>query len=201
MHRTRCRTPARRSKRGAYRWPVDTFVQWMQVGASVSIAAWPAMRLHRNKTAAALAPSRLPTDVAEDIMKRARFIPAAGLIVLVALASHAAWPPPAGVARTDLPRRALGTPMREVVRVRVDFAPGVSTTRRSHPGQEAVQVVEGVLAYRIDGRPPITLKAGETLFIPAGALHSTENPGPAAATELATYLVERGKPALTWAMR
>ena len=43
----------------------------------------------------------------------------------------------------------------------------------------------------------MTLKAGEVLFIPAGTIHSAKNVGTGRAAELATYIVEKGKPLLT----
>jgi quercetin dioxygenase-like cupin family protein len=51
-----------------------------------------------------------------------------------------------------------------------------------------------VLEYRIEGKRPVTLKAGEVLFIPAGAVHGVTNVGSGNAAELATYIVEKGKP-------
>ena len=42
----------------------------------------------------------------------------------------------------------------------------------------------------------MTLKAGEVLFIPAGTAHAVRNVGSGKATELATYIVEKGKPLL-----
>ena len=42
--------------------------------------------------------------------------------------------------------------------------------------------------------PPVTLKAGESLFIPAGYNHVANNVGSGNAAELATYIVEKGKP-------
>ena len=41
-----------------------------------------------------------------------------------------------------------------------------------HPGEEIVYVLEGSLEYRVEGKPPVTLKAGEVLFIPAGTIHA-----------------------------
>ena len=41
---------------------------------------------------------------------------------------------------------------------------------------------------------PVTLKDGDVLFIPAGTIHSARNVGIGRATELATYIVEKGKP-------
>ena len=85
----------------------------------------------------------------------------------------------------------------EVVQVRVDIAPGVLAPDHSHPGEEIVYVVEGTLEYRLEGKPPVTLKAGEVLFIPAGTVHSARNVGSVNAAELATYIVEKGKPLAT----
>jgi quercetin dioxygenase-like cupin family protein len=106
---------------------------------------------------------------------------------------HAQQP---GVKRTDLQRHDLSVPGREVIQVRVDFAPGAAFPRHSHPGEEIVYAIEGVMEYRIDGKPPGTLKAGEVLFIPAGAVHAVKNVGSGNAAELATYIVEKGKPLL-----
>lgn len=60
-------------------------------------------------------------------------------------------------------------------------------------------MIEGVLEYQLEGRPPVTLKAGEVLFIPAGTLHAVKNVGSGNGAELATYIVEKGKPLLTLA--
>ena len=107
---------------------------------------------------------------------------------------HMAQAQQPGVKRTDLQRHDLSIPGREVVQVRVDIAPGVLAASHSHPGEEIVYVIEGVLEYRLEGRPPVTLKAGDVLFIPAGTFHSALNPGNVNAAELATYVVEIGKP-------
>ena len=100
----------------------------------------------------------------------------------------------AGTKRTNLQREDLSIPGREVIQVRVDIAPGVTAPRRSHPGEEIVYAIEGEMEYRVDGKPPVTIKAGEVLFIPAGAIHAVKNVGTGNAAELATYIVEKGKP-------
>ena len=66
--------------------------------------------------------------------------------------------------------------------------------RHSHPGEEIIYVIEGLLEYQVDGKPPVTLKAGEVFFIPAGTIHAAKNVGSGNAAELATYIVEKGKP-------
>jgi quercetin dioxygenase-like cupin family protein len=101
-----------------------------------------------------------------------------------------------GIKRTDLERKDLSVAGREVVLVRVDFAPGVAFPAHSHPGEEIAYVIEGELEYQLDGKPPVTLKAGDVLFIPAGTIHSAKNAGSVNAAELATYIVEKGKPLL-----
>ena len=90
-------------------------------------------------------------------------------------------------------------PGREVVQVRVDFDPGVAFGKHSHPGEEIVYVIEGSLEYEVEGKPPVTLKAGDVLFIPAGTIHAAKNVGSGNGAELATYVVEKGKPLVVMA--
>jgi quercetin dioxygenase-like cupin family protein len=118
---------------------------------------------------------------------------AAVIIAAGVLALHAAQAQQ-GIKRTDLQQHDLSAPGREVIQVRVDFAPGVAFPPHSHPGEEIVYVIEGLLEYQVDGKPPVTLKAGEVLFVPAGTVHAAKNVGSGNAAELATYIVEKGKP-------
>jgi quercetin dioxygenase-like cupin family protein len=104
-----------------------------------------------------------------------------------------------GIKRTDLQREDLSASGREVVQVRVDFAPGAIAPEHSHPGEEIVYAIEGEMEYRVAGRAPITLTAGDVLFIPAGAIHGVTNVGHGNAAELATYIVEKGKPLVVYA--
>jgi quercetin dioxygenase-like cupin family protein len=129
-------------------------------------------------------------------MKTARTMAVAALVVASSLALHSAWAQQPGIKRTDLQRHDLSVPGREVVQVRVDFAPGATFPKRSHPGEEIVNILEGSLEYEVEGKPPVTLKAGDVLFIPAGTIHAAKNVGSGNAAELATYIVEKGKPLL-----
>ena len=104
---------------------------------------------------------------------------------------------PQGVTRTDLQRHDLSAAGREAVQVRVDLAPGVAFGKHTHPGEEIIYVVAGTLEYQLEDKPPVTLKAGDVLFIPTGTVHSAKNVGSGTGTELATYIVEKGKPLLT----
>ena len=129
-------------------------------------------------------------------MKKMRVMVTAALIAVSFLASHIASAQQSGIKRTDLQRHDLSAPGREVNQVLVEFGPGVAFPRHSHPGEEIVYVVEGLMEYVLDGRPPVTLKAGEVLFIPTGTPHAVRNVGSGKAVELATYIVEKGKPLL-----
>jgi quercetin dioxygenase-like cupin family protein len=116
------------------------------------------------------------------------------LIAGSGLALHVTHAQQPGIKRTDALRHDLGVPGREVIQVRVDFDPGVAFGKHSHPGAEVAYVLEGTLEYQLEGQPPVTLKAGEALFIPAGTIHAAKNVGTGNAAELATYIVEKGKP-------
>ncbi len=61
----------------------------------------------------------------------------------------------------------FGVPEREVVQAHVELAAGVALGGHRHPGDEMVYVVEGSLEYQLEGQPPVTLNAGDVLFIPA----------------------------------
>lgn len=123
---------------------------------------------------------------------------AAVVVMTGGLAFHEAQAQLAGTRRTDLQRHDLSVPGREVVQAVVEIDPGVTSARHSHPGEEIVYVLEGApLEYRLDGRPPVTLQPGGVLFIPAGTVHAAKNVGTRTGAELATYIVEKGKPLVT----
>ena len=119
---------------------------------------------------------------------------AATLLALTGATLWAASAQPAGIGRHEALRHDLDVPGREVVQVRVDFAPGAAFGMHTHPGIEVAYVLDGTLEYTFEDKPPVTLKAGQSLFIPAGMPHAAHNPGQTSAAELATYLVEKGKP-------
>jgi quercetin dioxygenase-like cupin family protein len=107
-----------------------------------------------------------------------------------------AQPRPAGTTRTDLQRHDLSIAGREAVQLRVEFAPGASFPRHTHPGEEIIYVLTGTIEYEVAGKP-VTLKAGDVLFVPAGTVHAARNIGGTPAAELGTYVVEKGKPLTT----
>jgi quercetin dioxygenase-like cupin family protein len=123
---------------------------------------------------------------------RSAVIVAGGLVLQVARAQQP------GITRIDLQRHDLSIPGREVVQTIVELNPGVTSPRHTHRGEEIVYVLEGApLEYQVEGRPSVTLKPGDVLFIPAGAVHAAKNVGNRKGAELATYIVLKGQPLLS----
>ena len=101
-----------------------------------------------------------------------------------------------GIRRTDLQQHDLSIPGREVVQNRVDISPEAPAFKHKHPREEIIYVLEGSLEYQVEGEPSMTLNAGDVLFISAETIHAVRNVGTGNAAELATYVVEKGKPFL-----
>ena len=53
------------------------------------------------------------------------------------------------IKRTELQRHDLSVPGRESVQVRIDFEPGASFGKHSHPGEEIIYVLEGSFEYEV----------------------------------------------------
>ncbi|HEU0283801.1 MAG TPA: cupin domain-containing protein [Sphingomicrobium sp.] len=118
------------------------------------------------------------------------------MLIIGAAAALQASPPPArppGTTRTDLQRHDLSVRGWESLQALVSFAPGSSFPPHKHPGEEIIYVTQGTIEYEVNGKL-ITVKAGEVLFIPYGVVHAARNPGEEPAAELATYVIEKGKP-------
>lgn len=127
-------------------------------------------------------------------MKSTQFMAAALLLMGSGLTLQAAQAQTGGIQRTDLAQHDLSVQDHEGVQVRVDFAPGAFAPKHMHPGEEIAHVLQGTLEYRLDDKPAVRLKAGESLFIPAGTAHAARNVGSGMASELATYIVRKGAP-------
>ena len=102
-----------------------------------------------------------------------------------------------GFKRVELQRHDIGNPGHEAVLARAEFNPGGATPRHTHPGEEVAYVLEGQVVVEVEGKPPATLQAGDSFFIPAGTVHAAKNAGSGSAKVLSTYIVEKGKPLAT----
>src|SRR5215813_533231 len=104
-----------------------------------------------------------------------------------------------GIKRTDLQQHDLSVPGRETIQNRVEIFPEAQAIRHFHFGEEIIYVIDGSLEYEIEGQGTRTVSAGEALMVPAETVHSVTCAGDAPGTELATYVVEKGKPLITLA--
>jgi quercetin dioxygenase-like cupin family protein len=86
-----------------------------------------------------------------------------------------------------------------VIQNRVELGPEAKPFRHWHPGEEIIYVLAGTLEYTIDGAGAKTYSAGDVLMVPPETIHSVRNVGDGDAAELATYVVEKGKPFLVLA--
>ena len=131
-------------------------------------------------------------DVPGNPVKSELIVAVAALVAATSLGAQPGRPP--GTRRTDLQQHDLSLNGWEERQIRVDFAPGASFPRHTHPGEEIIYVLEGTLEYDVDGKPPQILKAGDVLFVPKGVVHAAKNAGTTPAAELGTYVVEKGRP-------
>lgn len=121
---------------------------------------------------------------------------AIAVLLLMAFAPNSVSAQQSDIKRTDLQKHDLSIPGREAVQVKIDFGPHTAFGKHYHHGEEIIYVLDGTLEYEVEGQGTVMLKAGEVLFIPAGTVHSAKNTTNAKASELATYVVEKGKPIL-----
>ena len=108
----------------------------------------------------------------------------------------AAAPQVPGLKRVDLQEHDLSVPGRVVIQNRVELSPEARAFRHKHPGEEITYVLEGSVEYSIDGQGLATYNAGDALIVPPETVHAVKNIGTGNAAELATYIVEKGKPFL-----
>lgn len=83
--------------------------------------------------------------------------------------------PHAPLLKTLVPR----TENLEVAVYEAEYAPGGINPRHLHPAAITFHVVSGTGIWQEEGKPPVTLHAGESLFVPAGTIHSHRNPSTA----------------------
>jgi len=99
--------------------------------------------------------------------------------------------------RTVLQQADISVPGREVVTAVAEFQPGATPGRHTHAGEEVGYLIDGTISLEQEGKPAVTLKAGQSFLIPAGTVHNATNTGSGVAKILATYIVEKGKPLAT----
>jgi quercetin dioxygenase-like cupin family protein len=104
---------------------------------------------------------------------------------------------PAGFSRKVLQDQDVAVSGHHAVTALIEVAVSGAAARHTHPGEEIGYVIEGTFQLEIDGKPPQVLKAGDTFFVPAGAIHAAHNAGTTPAKVVSTYFLEKGQPLAT----
>jgi quercetin dioxygenase-like cupin family protein len=87
-----------------------------------------------------------------------------------------------------------GTANLEVAVYETEYGPGGINPRHLHPAAVTFYVVSGTGVWQEDGKPPATLDAGDSLFVPAGTIHSHWNPSTTDHLRYLEFIVaEKGK--------
>ena len=124
---------------------------------------------------------------------RRDFLQMAALLALAAPATaQAAAEPPK--ARGEIARYPLGGDLagKDAVLVDLIARPGTGNAGpgHRHPGFVLGYVIEGSYGFGIEGETPRAIKAGETFFEEAGALHTgTNSADPNSYTHLLAFMV------------
>jgi quercetin dioxygenase-like cupin family protein len=98
---------------------------------------------------------------------------------------------------SELQRRDIPGTGREGVTTVAEIPPGATSARHSHPGEDFGYLIEGTIVLMVDGKPPLTVRAGETFFTERGQIHNARNIGTTMARAVDTYVIDKGKPGIT----
>lgn len=94
------------------------------------------------------------------------------------------------VSRSDV----SGIPGKEGVMIMLDWAPGATTGRHFHHGDEYAYVIDGSLELRTDGAATRNIHSGESYHNAEGVVHETVNSGLTPARSFTFFVVDKGKP-------
>jgi quercetin dioxygenase-like cupin family protein len=92
------------------------------------------------------------------------------------------------VGITAVPLQAFddaSVPGKEFRLLHTTYAPGGQNPKHYHTSHVVFYVLEGTGVWQEEGKPPVTLKAGETLHVRPGTVHAHRN---ASATEKLVFL-------------
>ena len=116
-------------------------------------------------------------------------------VVLTGFLSASAYAQAPGITAKPLLRTTLsGDDTKEAVMLAVEFAPGSTTGRHTHPGDEYTAVLQGTLELSAEGRETRRVSAGDVYHNPRGLIHEARNVGDTPTRVTITFVVDKGKP-------
>ena len=99
-----------------------------------------------------------------------------------------------GVTSTALFRELMADTRTEATVLVVRYEPGGINPRHFHPAAVTFHVLSGTAVFQEDGEDPVRVKAGDTLFVPAGTTHAHWNPSTLEGLTWLEFIVaEKGK--------
>jgi len=100
------------------------------------------------------------------------------------------------VKRTVLLRTELAATQNQEGGVWItEIAPGKASGKHYHPVHEFIYVLEGAGHFEVEGKPPVTMQAGEAAYLAPGQVHNTTNASTTVpAKALVVYVGEKGQP-------
>jgi quercetin dioxygenase-like cupin family protein len=96
--------------------------------------------------------------------------------------------------RTEIQHQPSSIPGRDIVQVLTEIPAGVESGWHMHPGEEVGYILAGTVEMRINGKPTLTLHAGDGFLMPPRTAHNALDLGPDTGQMLSTYIVESGQP-------
>ena len=95
------------------------------------------------------------------------------------------------ITRTDL----VSAKGMEGVLVLRELPPGAESGKHTQSEDEIVYILDGSVTVEVQGKAPVTLKAGEAFHTAAGQVHNVKNASATAPGKaLAFYIVKKGTP-------
>lgn len=108
-------------------------------------------------------------------------------------AFHGGAQPPVTVV--DLVKRDLASGGNEGSIFLVELAPGAGVGRHYHPGDAFAYILEGSMVLELEGKPPVTLKAGDSGHVLPRQVHDDKNASSSKPVKfLVFHVTQKGQP-------
>ena len=116
------------------------------------------------------------------------------LISALAYGQQQSPPTPAPKVTPLLKESLTGQPDKEVLMFLVEWPPGFSTGRHTHPGDEYATVLEGTVTGQKENAEAQAYSAGQSYHNEASVVHEAKNASNQPAKTVSIFVVEKGKP-------
>ncbi len=89
----------------------------------------------------------------------------------------------------------VGIEGKEAVVFTAEIAPGAVGGKHYCTGNELAHIVKGSMILEIEGKPPVTYKAGDTFYLSPKEVHFPKNPSATTPTNVLGFaIIDKGQP-------